>query len=236
MNAPAIITAPYARLSTSVTPNCRVKPTEAMARTEAVTSPNPREERKIVTAGPPPVRPRPPARPGFPGGNGKPGLRQDTWSVWSSGDGPQLRCGQVADDVHVAIRAVRIHLEDARRVVVTVEVGGPARSFIPDRLARLDLRSALGERVAHRSAGNAVPDLDDVRPVHARAGALRHDHGQRGQVDRVVEVHAAWCAQVGGEVAGGTRNLPLLGKQRLGERLVGQATRSEERRVGKECR
>src|SRR5450759_1990040 len=144
-----------------------------MARTEAVTSPNPREERKIVTAGPPPVWPGLPARPGSPGGNGKPGRRQDTWSVWSSGDCPQLRCRQVAGDVHVAIRTIGIHLEDTRRVVIAVEVGGPARSFVPDRLARLYLRSALRERVAHRRAGNAVPDLDEVRPVHARAGALR---------------------------------------------------------------
>ena len=55
MNAPAIMIAPYARLSTSVTPNCSVKPTAAMARTDAVTSPNPTEARKSATT--PPRRP-----------------------------------------------------------------------------------------------------------------------------------------------------------------------------------
>ena len=47
----------------------------------AVTSPNPREERKIVTSGRPPVQPRSPACPGFPGGDGKPGRRAGTWRV-----------------------------------------------------------------------------------------------------------------------------------------------------------
>src|SRR6202035_8759 len=169
----------------------------AIARTEAVTSPNPREDRKIVTCGLPPGRPGSPARPGFPGGYGKPGRRGpwSAWSVWSSGECPELCRRQVADDIHVAVRAVGVDLEDAGRVVEAVEVGRPARSFVPDGLARLDQRSALGERVAELSTWNAVPDLDDVRAVHARAGALRHEHGERGQVDRVVEVHPTGGAQ-----------------------------------------
>ena len=60
--------APYARLSTSVTPNWSVNPTDAMARTEAVTSPNPSEDRKIVIGAPPPRLS--PGRPGSPGGHG----------------------------------------------------------------------------------------------------------------------------------------------------------------------
>ena len=39
-------------MSTSVTPNWSVKPTEAMASTEAVTSPNPSEARNSDTAAP----------------------------------------------------------------------------------------------------------------------------------------------------------------------------------------
>ncbi len=44
--------APKARLSTSVTPNWRVKPTEAIASTDAVTRPNPMEARNRLTVRP----------------------------------------------------------------------------------------------------------------------------------------------------------------------------------------
>ena len=46
-NAPAMMIAPYARLSTSVTPNCSVKPTAAIARTDAVTSPKPTRQKRV---------------------------------------------------------------------------------------------------------------------------------------------------------------------------------------------
>src|SRR6266700_832164 len=182
--------APYARLSTSVTPNCSVKPTDAIASTAAVTRPNPSEAMKTVTCG------------------------------CSSGQRAQLGRRQVPDDVHCAVWAVSVDLEDAGRVVEVVEAGRAAGSFVPDGLDRLQRGRALGEGVHHRGTRNAVPDLDDVRPVHARAGALRHDHGQCGQVDPVVQVHPARRAQVGGEVTGNAGNLALLSQQRLGEGLV----------------
>src|SRR5258708_34544122 len=177
--------APYARLSTSVTPNCKVKPTDAIASTAAVTRPNPSEARKTVTSGPPGVAGDRLARSG-----------------WSSGQGPQLCRRQVPDHVHLARWAGGVDLEDPGRVVEAVEVGRPAGSFVPDRRARLERAGARGERAAHGGTGNAVSDLDDVRPVHARAGALRHDHGQRGQVHPVAEAHAPRRAQVGGAVTG----------------------------------
>src|SRR5450755_2195649 len=214
MNAPAIITAPYARLSTSVTPNCSVKPTEAMARTEAVTSPNPTEARKSDTSGSPPA----------------------TQPRRSSGQGPELRRRQVSDDVDLAGRAVGVDLEDPGRVVVAIEVRRAARTLVPDGLAALERRRALGERVAHLRARHSVTDLEDVRAVRAGAGALRHEHGQRGQVDPVVEVNAARRAQVRGEVAGGTGDLALLRQQRLGEGLVGRTGRLDHQVVGTEVR
>src|SRR6266567_917346 len=147
MYAPAIITAPYARLSTSVTPNCSVKPIAATASTEAVTSPKPSEARKMVIQ-----------------------------LVPSSRHCPQLGRGQVADDVHLAVGAVGIDLEDAGRVVVAVEAGRAARSLVPDRLARAEQGGAGREGVADRRAGRAVADREHVRPVHAGVGGLGHHH------------------------------------------------------------
>src|SRR5580704_1067781 len=121
--------APYARLSTSVTPNCNVKPTDAMARTAAVTRPNPSEARKTVTSGPPRDA----------GDRRAAGGR-------SSGQGPELGRGQVAHDVDGAGGTIGVHLEDAGRVVITVEAGRPAWPLVPDGLARLERRGALGER------------------------------------------------------------------------------------------
>src|SRR5215470_16507904 len=216
MKAPAIMMAPYARLSTSVTPNCRVKPTDAIASTAAVTRPNPMDARKTVTGGPLGVAGDRPAQ-------GK-----------SSGQGPQLVCRQVADDVDGAGRAVGVDLEDAGRVVEAVEARRAARPLVPDGLARLERGRALGERVHHRGAGHAVPDLDHVRRVHARAGAVRHDHGQGGQVDPVVQVHSAGRAQVRGEVAGGAGDLALLGQERGRESLVGGPAGLRHQVVGAE--
>src|SRR6266851_5503019 len=56
-NAPVVITAANARLSTSVTPNCSVKPIAAIANTAEVISPKPTDARKMLMAGsPPPAR------------------------------------------------------------------------------------------------------------------------------------------------------------------------------------
>src|SRR6266567_9329757 len=69
-NAPAVITAAKARLSTSVTPNCRVKPIAEIASTADVISPNPTEARKmLMTASPRAAR--------FPADRGEPGGRGD---------------------------------------------------------------------------------------------------------------------------------------------------------------
>src|SRR5258708_12678254 len=151
--------APYARLSTSVTPNCKVKPTDAIASTAAVTRPNPSEARKTVTSGPPGVAGDRLARSG-----------------WSSGQGPQLCRRQVPDHVHLARRAVGVDLEDPGRVVEAVEVGRPAGSFVPDRRARLERARARSKRVAHPAPGNAVPYLDDPRPLPPPTAPLRPCH------------------------------------------------------------
>src|SRR5215831_11237378 len=173
------MTALKARLSTSVTPNWRVKPTAAIASTDAVTRPNPSEARKSVTeatsSGPAPGRDVP-ARPGVPLGLPAPGRAGDCRAVRSSGQGSQLRGRDGADRLDLPARGVGVDLEDAGGVVEAVEVGRAARPHVLDRLARLDQRRALGERVADRRARRAITDLDDVRPVHARVGALRHDH------------------------------------------------------------
>src|SRR5260370_9640703 len=50
-NAPAVMTAANARLSTSVTANCSVNPTDAIASTAAVMSPNPIDAAKMLMAG-----------------------------------------------------------------------------------------------------------------------------------------------------------------------------------------
>src|SRR6266481_7468348 len=50
MKAPAVMIAANARFSTSVTANCRVKATAAMARTAAVMSPKPTEAAKMLTS------------------------------------------------------------------------------------------------------------------------------------------------------------------------------------------
>src|SRR5215469_8337534 len=49
-NAPAVMTAANARLSTSVTANCRVNPTAAIASTAEVISPKPTDAMKMLMA------------------------------------------------------------------------------------------------------------------------------------------------------------------------------------------
>src|SRR5215469_11583990 len=204
------MTALKARLSTSVTPNWRVKPTAAMASTDAVTRPKPMEARNSVTVRPPGagvVPARVLATPGWPVR-----ARDARRPCGSRLHGPQLGGGDVAGDVHLPGRTVGVDLEEAGRVVVAVEGGRAAGALVPDRLAGLERRGALVERVADGGAGGAVTDLDDVWPVHARVRALGHQHGQRGEVDAVVEVNTAGGAQVGGEVADGAGHLALLGE------------------------
>src|SRR5215472_5068802 len=155
------MTAPKARLSTLVTPNWRVKPTEAIASTAAVTRPKPMEAINRLTVTP------------LPGGRGVPAraLATPGWPVpardvrWDRSRlyGPQLGGADVADDVDRAGRAVGVGLEDAGRVVVAVEGGRAARALIPDRLAGLQRGGALDERVARGGARHTVADLDDVR-------------------------------------------------------------------------
>src|SRR6516165_1548217 len=114
------MTALKARLSTSVTPNWRVKPTAAIASTDAVTRPNPIEARNTLTAAPPEGRVEPVrvlATPGWPV------PARDAWWFRSRLHCPQLRRRDVAHDVHGAGGAVGVDLEDAGRVVVAVEGG-----------------------------------------------------------------------------------------------------------------
>src|SRR5215467_4017293 len=226
------MTALKARLRTLVTPNWRVKPTAAIASTDAVTRPKPMEARNTLTAAPPGGRVVParvPATPGWPV------PARDAWWYGSRLHCPQL-CGRdVAHDVHLARWAVGVDLEDAGRVVVAVEGRRAAGTLVPDRLAGLQRGGALGERVAHRGAGHAIPDLDDVRPIDTRDRALRHQHRQRSQVDAVVEVNPAGSAQVGGEVSDGAGNLALLGEQRRLERPVCGSARLHHQVVGVEA-
>ena len=141
MYAPAIMTAPYARFSTSVTPNCSVKPIAAIASTEAVTSPKPSEARKMVIGG---------SAPYAASARSWAAVRFPTTFTWPFG-------------------AVGVDLEDAGRVVVAVEVRRPAGSLVPDRLARLEVGGAGGEGVAHGRAGDAVADRDRC-PARTRSG------------------------------------------------------------------
>src|SRR5579862_4646011 len=101
------MTAPYARFSTSVTPNCSVKPIAEIASTEAVTSPKPSEARKMVTTAPPGCRLVCASRQ----------MERGRRSGLSSGQRPQLPSRYVPDDVHRAVGAVGVNLEDAGRVV-----------------------------------------------------------------------------------------------------------------------
>src|SRR5215469_7762128 len=159
------MTAPKARLSTLVTLNWRVKPTEAIASTAAVTRPKPMEAINRLTVTPlrrgRGVPARALATPGWPVP-----ARDARWDR-SRLHCPQLGGADAAGDVDGAGRAVGVGLEDAGRVVVAVEAGRAAGALVPDRLAGLQRRGALGERIAHGGAGHAVPDLDDVGPVHA---------------------------------------------------------------------
>src|SRR5580693_2287960 len=125
------MTAPKARLSTSVTPNWRVKPTAAIASTAAVTSPKPTEamNRLIAAPGGAVVPVRVLATPGWPV------PARDGWGCGSRLHGPQLGGADVAHDVDRAGRAVGVGLEDAGRVVVGVEAGRAAGALVPDRLA-----------------------------------------------------------------------------------------------------
>src|SRR6516225_9273037 len=159
-----------------------------MASTDAVIRPKPTEARKSVTVPPPGAGVVPalgPATPGWPAR-----ARDARWPCGSRLRGPQLGGGGVAGHGHRAGRTVGVDLEEAGRIVVAVEAGRAAGALVPDRLAGLARRGALDERVADGGAGDAVTDLDDVRPVHARTRALGHQHRQRGEVDAVVEVHA----------------------------------------------
>src|SRR5450631_3340252 len=123
-----------------------------MARTAAVTRPNPTAARKSDISGAPPA-----------------------WPRGSSGQGPELRRRQVADHVDLPARAVGVDLEDAGRAVVAVEVRRAAGALVPDGVTGLQGAGARREGVAQLSAGHAVADLDDVRRVGGRRGALRHD-------------------------------------------------------------
>src|SRR6516162_10367323 len=111
------MTAPKARLSTLVTLNWRVKPTEAIASTAAVTRPKPTEATNRLNGWPVPGGRGYPARPG---GGGSPGRAGVGGRIRSSGQCPQFRGGDVAHGVHRAVRAVGVDLEDTRRVVVAV--------------------------------------------------------------------------------------------------------------------
>src|SRR5438067_1886751 len=134
MNAPAVMIAANARLSTSVTANWRVKPTAAMASTADVIRPNPTEARKRLTARSPPGAAR----------GGSPGHRA------------QLARRDGARHPYGAGRAVGVDLEDPRRIVEGIEAGRAARPDVPDLLARLERGRALGERVDDHGARHAV--------------------------------------------------------------------------------
>src|SRR6516162_6067477 len=188
-----------------------------MASTDAVTRPKPTEARNTVTVTPPTDGVAPARAPGWPVR-----ARDVRRARGSRLQGSQRGRRDVADHVHLAGRTVGVDLEDAGRVVVAVEAGRAAGALVPDRLAGLERGGALVERIADGGAGDAVTDLDDVRPVHARVRALGHQHGQRGEVDPVVQVNAAGGAQVRGEVADGAGNLALLGEQCRLERPVGR--------------
>src|SRR5262249_57977906 len=88
-----------ARLSTSVTPNWRVKPTAAIASTDAVTRPNPMEARNTLTAAPPECRGVPARALATPG---RPVPARDALWYGSRLHCPQLGRRDVAHDVHLA--------------------------------------------------------------------------------------------------------------------------------------
>src|SRR5690242_5887661 len=146
-----------------------------MASTDAVTRPKPTEARNSVTAAPPGAVVAPARAPAT---LGWPVSAADARRTRGSRlHGPQLGGGDVPGHIHLAGRTVGVDLEEAGRVVVAVEGGRAARALVPDRLAGLERRGALVERIADGGAGGAVTDLDDVWPVHARVRALGHQHG-----------------------------------------------------------
>src|SRR5215469_13316529 len=122
-----------------------------MASTDAVTRPKPTEARNSVTVPPPGtgmVPARAPATPGWPVR-----ARDARRPCGSRLHGPQLGRGDVSGHVHLAGRTVGVDLEEAGRVVVAVEDGRAAGALVPDRLAGLERRGALVERIADCGAG-----------------------------------------------------------------------------------
>src|SRR5579862_5574962 len=151
-----------ARFRTLVTANCSVKPTAAIARTDAVIRPKPMDSMtrlvpSAVTAahasprrGAPgprrgPLRPAPSTLPGV---GACPRL--------SEAQRGELRCRQVRRHQHAAAGRVAIDLEEPGGVVVGVELRRPAGADVADLLAGLELRHSLGERVDSDRPGDAV--------------------------------------------------------------------------------
>src|SRR5581483_5441766 len=209
MKAEAVITAAKARLRTFVTANWSVKPTDAIASTEAATSPKAIDETKTLIV----------ARDG--GGGRPPRPPRAALPRVRSADGRHPCVRQVPEHLHLARGGVGVDLEDAVRLVVAVEPRRSARPDVGDRLVLLERRQAGRERVHDHLSGR---DLLEVRPVVARLRALGRDHRERREVDAVVEMDGAGSGQVGGEVARAA-DLPLLGEDRGLERLVGLAVR-----------
>src|SRR4030088_1002807 len=189
-----------------------VNPTAAMARTAAVTSPNPNDARKrlnfsrlprgrfagfgrLVLGAGTPLRPWR-ACAAF----GPAPAAARVGGSWLR-EGPELGGGEVADHIDLAGRAVVVDLEDAGRIMEGVEAGRPARAYVTDGLALLECCRALGEAVHHRGPGRPVADLLHGGLVDARLRALGLDHRERREVDPVVEVHGPGCGQIGAEVA-----------------------------------
>src|ERR1035441_4396779 len=129
------------------------------------------------------------------------------------------------------------------------DVAPPASAALATGTAPWPYPSAL--TTAHRAAGEATalstPAFDEMasRSTSAQArrcqpsamGARDHDRDQLGQVtgDEALRESEAGCAPVHvGRESGGPQGIDTPGEE--GAYHSGQHVRSEERRVGKECR
>src|SRR5215469_94099 len=218
------MTAANARFRTSVTANCKVNPTAAIASTADVMSPKTTEATNMLM-----VRSPPTGRAESP--RGRPEAQRST----SPRDRAQLGRCDVPRHLHRARRGIGVNLENARRVVEGVEARRSAWTYIADGLARLELPYALGEGVHGDRAGNAIAYLCDPRLPLGSLSTSRSDHRERGQIHAVIQVHGAWGSEVGVEVAGlGPMDLALDSKQRLSEGLVGRPACRRDEVVGVE--
>src|SRR5260221_1278913 len=188
------------------TPNCRVKPTEASARIDAVTRPNPIDWTKRL-----PVMPTLP-------------LIFHTLTMSSEGCGPLLRGCNLRGGVcrHLRRAVGGDNLKRAGRVLPPVEADHAGGADVLDCLAVGERGFPLCE-VMHDDRGRRWRgQLHDPGPEDTWVRALGGLHGERHKVDAVPRRHAVGIAV---PLAGGLADLRLDGRDLREPQLDRKSTR-----------